>query len=50
MLTNPFFGCENDEFFPDGIKNRYFIFAIFESKNIRRKIEFLHVAKVRLFE
>ncbi|MFQ3174984.1 MAG: hypothetical protein ACI8W0_002114, partial [Flavobacterium sp.] len=35
-----------DEFFPDFIKNRHFIFAIFESKRIRIKIQFLHEAKI----
>ena len=46
MLTHPFFWCKNDKFFPDFIKDGDFIFAIFETKLIRRKTKWLHDAKV----
>ena len=46
MLTHPFFGGKNDKFFPNFVKNSDFIFAIFETKRIGRKMKFLHVAKV----
>jgi hypothetical protein len=46
MLTYPFFWRENHKFFTDVIENSDFIFTIFESKVIRRKIEFLHDVKV----
>jgi hypothetical protein len=32
MLANPFLWCEDDKFFPDFVKNRHFIFAIFGGK------------------
>ena len=50
MLSYPFFGSENDKFFPDFIKNSDFIFTIFETKVVRWKIELLHGAKVRLLD
>jgi hypothetical protein len=45
MLANPFLWCEDDKFFPDFVKNRHFIFAIFEAESIR-KIQLLHQAKI----
>ena len=46
MLSYPFFGCENHKLFTDFVKDRYFIFAIFESKFIGWKIELLHAVNV----
>ena len=46
MLTYPFFRSEYDKFFPDFIKNRDFIFAIFETKFIGWKSKWLHGAKI----
>ena len=51
MLANSFFWRENYIFFPDFIKDGYFIFVIFEAKVIVRKIELLHEAKlIKLFQ
>jgi hypothetical protein len=49
MLPNPFFGSEMDKLFPYGIKNRHFIFTIFEAKVIGRKVEFLHLTNIYFF-
>eukprot|EP01136_Pigoraptor_vietnamica_P027498 Opistho-1_new@83847 len=46
MLPNPFFGREDDKLFPDIIKNRHFIFTIFEAKRKGWKIQLLHKANV----
>ena len=40
MLSHPFFWREKNKFFSNFIKNRHFIFTIFEPKEIGWKIQF----------
>lgn len=46
MLPYPFFRRQHDEFFPDVVKDRDLIFAIFEAEAVIREIQFLHAAKI----
>lgn len=50
MLPYPFFGREDDKFFPCLIKDCHFIFTIFEAKGIGWKIETLHGVKIWFLE
>lgn len=49
MLANPFLGLQDHKFFTDSVKNKLSILAIFDSKRVCGKVQWLHWTKLIIF-